>query len=64
MLEMHGNVGLGVSATKSASKTTMHKFGSTYSFRVKMEENYFDGDILGNSNRNLDYVLQLTGLAI
>lgn len=35
-----------------------------YSFRVKMGENYFDGDILGNSNRNLDHVLQVTGLAI
>lgn len=35
-----------------------------YSFRVKMEENYFDGDILGDSDGNLEHVLELIGTAV
>ena len=53
-----------VSYKVSFKKLTMHLFGSTYSLRANMEENYFDGDIPGNSNRNMDHVLQLTGVAL
>lgn len=53
-----------VSYKVSFQKGQHMSLGALYSLGVKMEESYFHGDILGNSDRNLDHVLQLTGLAI